>query len=41
MGVAPWQLYDLAADPGEHHDLAADHPELAAEMVAEREANWR
>lgn len=25
----------------EHHDLAADHPELVAELVAEWETNWR
>ena len=41
MGVAPWQLYGLAADPGEHHDLAAEHPEIIAEMVAEWETDWR
>ena len=41
MGTVPWRLYDIAADPGEHHDLAAEHPELVAEMVAEWETNWR
>ena len=42
MGVGPWQLYDLATDPGERLDLAAQHPELVAEMVAEWESgSWR
>jgi arylsulfatase A-like enzyme len=27
------ELYDLATDPGESHDLAADKPELAAELT--------
>jgi arylsulfatase A-like enzyme len=31
------QLYHLAEDPGEAHDLAAEHPDRVAEM----EAAWR
>ncbi|MGE3175080.1 MAG: arylsulfatase [Planctomycetota bacterium] len=31
---APIELYDLAADPGEQRDAAADHPERAAAMAA-------
>ncbi len=41
MGTTPWRLYDLAADPGEARDLAAENPELVSELVAEWEANWR
>jgi arylsulfatase A-like enzyme len=29
-----WELYDLRADPSECDDLAAEHPERLAEMVA-------
>lgn len=39
-GVAPFELYDLDADPGEHHDLAADVPEVRADLAA-RLAAWR
>ena len=34
------ELYDLAADPGEQHDLAAAQPERAAEL-RKRLADWR
>ncbi|AMV38144.1 arylsulfatase [Planctomyces sp. SH-PL62] len=30
---APWQLYDLANDRAEAHDLAAEHPEKVQEMA--------
>ncbi|SFR90483.1 arylsulfatase [Sphingomonas jatrophae] len=33
-GTAAWQLYDLAADPGETQDRAADEPALLAELIA-------
>lgn len=31
--AGPWQLYDLATDPGEASDLAASRPEVLAELV--------
>jgi arylsulfatase len=40
-GTTEWRLYDLINDPGEHQDLAAEHPEMVAEMVTEWETNWR
>jgi arylsulfatase len=33
-----WELYDMVADRTELRDLAADHPELVAEMAAAYEA---
>ena len=32
-----WRLYDLSVDPGETNDLAAENPELFADMRAEYE----
>jgi arylsulfatase A-like enzyme len=34
------ELYDLAADPGEQHDLAASQPERA-ETMRKQLAEWR
>ncbi|WP_114520795.1 arylsulfatase [Altererythrobacter sp. ZODW24] len=34
FGPGRWQLYDLSSDPGETKDLAADRPELLAELVS-------
>lgn len=35
LGNAPApQLYDRRADPGEHHDVAATHPEVVKRMLA-------
>jgi arylsulfatase len=33
-GPGSWQLYDLATDPGEIHDLAASQPDKLAELLA-------
>lgn len=41
QGTTDWRLYHLVNDPGEHRDLAAEYPDMVAEMVAEWEANWR
>ena len=32
-GNGDWQLYDLARDPGEIHDLASNHPERVESMA--------
>ncbi len=34
----PWQLYDLAEDPGESQDLAGEKPGIVEELVREWEA---
>ena len=34
LGKEDWELFDLAADPAERHDLAATHPEKVRELVA-------
>ncbi|MFU8848622.1 MAG: arylsulfatase [Opitutales bacterium] len=35
------ELYDIKADPGQEHDIAAQHPEVVAELRAEYEAWWQ
>ena len=35
-----WQLYDLAADPGETNDLAAENPDVVRRLV-EQWTTWR
>lgn len=34
------ELYDMAQDPAQQHDVAARHPEIAAQLRAEQEAWW-
>jgi crotonobetainyl-CoA:carnitine CoA-transferase CaiB-like acyl-CoA transferase len=36
-----WQLYDLATDPAEQHDRAAERPDLVAELAAAFESEAR
>jgi arylsulfatase len=35
LGDNTWKLYDLSADPFEHHDLSAQQPEKLAELLQE------
>lgn len=37
----PWRLYNIADDPSETTDLAADYPELVEEMVRRWESEWK
>jgi arylsulfatase A-like enzyme len=34
FGKSDWELFDLAADPAERNDLAAERPEKVKEMIA-------
>ena len=36
-----WALYDLAADPFEKEDLAAEHPDIVGKMATHYEAWWK
>ena len=36
-----WELYDIAADPGEQLDVAHEHPDVVARLVAEYDRWWR
>ncbi|HEX7140014.1 MAG TPA: sulfatase, partial [Vicinamibacterales bacterium] len=37
----PPLLFNLADDPGEHHDIAASHPDIVADLVREADAHRR
>jgi len=32
-GSGHWELYDLGKDPGERHDLTAQHPDIARDLI--------
>jgi len=36
-----WELYDVAADPGETNDLAKTHPDHVARLAAEYDRWWK
>jgi arylsulfatase len=38
-GIGDWQLFDLAADPGETTDLAPENPDVVAELAAAYDAH--
>jgi arylsulfatase len=38
---AAWELYDLAADPGESRNVAAAHPDVVARLAAAQAAWWQ
>jgi arylsulfatase A-like enzyme len=38
---ANWQLFDLSADYGETTDVAAQHPEVVADLIARHDAWWK
>jgi arylsulfatase len=40
VAIAKWQLFDLQADYGEKHDIAAEHPEIVKEMTKYYEKWW-
>lgn len=33
-----WQLYDMETDPGQEHDIAADHPDIVKDLSARYDA---
>ncbi|MCE9630306.1 MAG: sulfatase-like hydrolase/transferase [Planctomycetia bacterium] len=35
-----WELYDIAADPGEKADVAKDHPDVVTRLAAEYDRWW-
>ena len=36
-----WQLFDLSVDYGETTDVAAQHPEVVADLIAKHDAWWK
>ncbi len=42
MGASnPWELYNIASDPGETTDLSEQYPDLVSELVTIWERDWR
>jgi arylsulfatase len=39
-GEKQWQLFDVKADPGEKHDVAAEHPDVVKELDAAYDKWW-
>ncbi len=39
--VGEKQLYDIDADPGEQRNIATEHPEIVANMLAEHDKFWK
>jgi len=39
-GEKKWQLFDVQADPGERHDVAASHPDVVQELDAAYDQWW-
>ncbi len=35
-----WELYDIAADPGERHNVAAEHPDIVERLAMGYDAWW-
>jgi arylsulfatase len=38
--TAPWQLFDVKADPGQTKDVAADHPDTVQKLGAAYDQWW-
>jgi hypothetical protein len=36
-----WELYDLAVDPGEKNDVAAQHPDVVARLATTYDGWWQ
>jgi hypothetical protein len=34
MGDGKWQLYNIVDDPGENHNLAAQHPDILQKLIS-------
>jgi arylsulfatase A-like enzyme len=39
-GSKHWELFDLKADPGEKHDVAAEHPEIVKQLETAYDKWW-